>query len=105
MQGCVYACLLGAYVCRLIEIGDCRAVVLGCGAFVAVCLVPMRWLDWRGGSISLSIPFTFFFNLLLWRGLGLPKRKFLVGKTSSSRLQSRAPTVEQSRVGHGNDRV
>jgi hypothetical protein len=104
MQGCVYARLLGAYVCTLIEIGDCRAVVLGRGAFAAVvcwvlvgwvgprgvyfvCLVPMRWLDWRGGSISLSIPFTSF-NLLLWRGLGLPKRKFLVGKTSSSRLQS-----------------
>jgi hypothetical protein len=78
MQGCVYARLLGAYVCTLIEIGDCRAVVLGRGAFAAVvcwvlvgwvgprgvyfvCLVPMRWLDWRGGSISLSIPFTFFF--------------------------------------------
>jgi len=80
MQGCVYACLLGVYVCTLIEIGDCRAVVLGRG-----CWVLVGWVGPRGvysvactdamvetGEVGLSL---WLFHLLLLTFLSLERTR------------------------------
>jgi hypothetical protein len=57
---CVCVCWVRVRACasvRLIEIGDCCAVVLGRGALRLFCWVGMRWIGPRGVySVAVAVP-------------------------------------------------